>query len=80
MNPAPERKKKTMKRLSTLVLGASMILGTAAFAAQTPAQPASRTSTANKTKPAKKAHKNHLKSSRATTAVTAPAVTPAPSK
>ena len=75
---APEEEKNDMKKLSALMLGAAMVLSTAAFAAsKSDNKPATETP-----KTAKKHHsKKSKKSAKGAAAMSAkPATTPAPTK
>jgi hypothetical protein len=73
-----KEEKTKMKKLSALMLGAAMVLSTAAFAAAKPEnKPATETSTTSKKMHHKK-HKTSKKSAKSATDVT-PA-TPAPTK
>jgi hypothetical protein len=76
-NASPRKGKlKTMKKLSALMLGAAMILGTAFAANQAPTTDKPATET---TKTTKKAHVKKTKKSKKNAAA-APAATPAPTK
>jgi hypothetical protein len=76
-NASPRKGKfETMKKLSALMLGAAMILGTAFAANQAPATEKSTTET---TKTTKKSHVKKIKKSKKHAAAT-PAATPAPTK
>lgn len=66
-----------MKKLSTILLGASLVLGSAAFAAQAgkDTKPATETSQTAGTKKHVRKHKKHSKKNAVTTPTPAPAST-----
>ena len=66
-----------MKKFSALMIGAAMVLGTAAFAAQKPADKSATDSTTTTTTKVKKHHKTKKTVKKDTSA---PAATPAPAK
>ncbi len=65
-----------MNKLTTLILGASMVIGSAFAADQKPAPATAKSDTATTAKKAVKKHSKHAKKTAATTNAAAPAAKP----